>query len=302
MKPETIRAAAIAPVFLYVALITIARVGPSDPLELVAIAILVLPVFVMAWPGAGRWLLLPGAVLVAATAFATILTGGVPEGPWVPLAAGLLLASPLWFLGAILATRSSFGLTIISAIAGLGVALVLLSASVLPGADGGPAEFVAAVHTVVQNQLTQIAHLVMGTLPTAIPLSGSEDLLFATLSVLAFVGLLFAELAPDLSGERASPAIIPKGIGRPTAPFLRAIAGRTEPIPPPVAVRAGVAPLGAAALAIAVFLLLADALPEVAPTLIAIAVSGTLIVAFLRGRVQRNSRIPGGSPSTPSLR
>lgn len=197
---EVARLVLVAPFLLYVSAVALPTVHPIDAALALGLVVTALPLVPLprGRSNALGFALAPAALaLVGLYAFLT----GTAFGGWMAsVDAGILLASPLWFLAVVLQARDEPGTASFGLIAG-GTVGVLLLATVdrtRPGAVHGPAAFLNALGAVLHAQAGALATLLQGQVPSAIPLSQVADPAFALLAVVAAIGLV----APWLGGPQ----------------------------------------------------------------------------------------------------
>lgn len=303
----------VAPVFLYVALVTFLPLNGFDWASVVAAALTSLPVL---GPLAGRRagiLTVPAFLLFLDVALDAVISNGFPTGVAASVAGGLLLGTPLWFLGVVTLSEREPGISLLAAQIGLAQSTALLAArATLPTGPMGhtPVGFAQAYVGALTGQLDALAQLIRGIAPTSFPLQTVVDPVFLVLAASALLGIVLLELR-SLSAERtireASERVEkpwrPEGRHAPLAlpdQFEAVLKGRSAPEVPGRAYLGGLAGVGVATLVAIGFEAFAAEAPAFALVAVAIGAAVTLGLLIVLSAVRRD-RLEPAHPSAQVL-
>jgi hypothetical protein len=313
MNREFPRAVLVAPVFLYLAAIGIAAVHPINGLVVLAIASSILPLIPWIIGRSSPLTFVASPLILGLVGMWSFLAGSSPTGPTASLDAGVILASPLWFLAAILDSRREPGVSVFATVSGLAVGAMILATlnRMIGEPTSGPTSFLGALGSVLHDQASALVQLLGGTVPTNIPLSQVSDPIYAVLGVAAGIGIvapwLEAPAIDELSERRAAgfgadphgetagvPLHLPPEMDR------RLDEGST----PVIASRPSfgdAGPLLAAALAALGFVAFAAEAPAYSLLGVGVgaALAGVAVAWAIRGPPRRRRRLP--SPSSTSV-
>jgi hypothetical protein len=306
------RVALVAPVFLYALLVTFLPLAGVTWVVISAAALTALPVL---GPLAGRragLLTLPAFLLFLDVGVSAIIAGGYPGGVASDVAAGLLLGSPLWFLGVVAMSERELGVSLLAVQLGLAQAAALLStrSMLLPGIGGhSPRGFGLAYVNVLTAQLNGLAQLIRGTPPGAFPLQRVIDPLFLLLAAAALLGIVLAELgsrtaerARREASERVEKPWRPEGRHAPLAlpdQLESILRGRSRPEVPAVAYLGELAAVAVAVLVVLLFELAAAEVPSWALLGVATGAAVVLGLLIVLSAVRRD-RLEPAHPSATS--
>ncbi|MCI4349145.1 MAG: hypothetical protein L3J93_02860 [Thermoplasmata archaeon] len=274
MKGSDLRGFLLAPVFLYVGVVDLARFAGWDLLVGLVTILVALPLAEIVFPVKG-FTFIPAWLLAFFTGVGLAVTNGAPSGGWATLAAGVLLGAPFALLAGILLWRESKFATLLGVEGGLAALVSLLASSafaVEAGAESNATGWVLAFSHVNSEQVVDLSRWVQGGPGSAVPpLASLSDPVFLAFVLLAGLAILLALL------ERP-----------------RAIDPGPDPWDPQFSRSSGIAPLLVAGFAGLAFELTAAVEPKYALLGAAIGVVDALaaIVAFgvFSGRIRSSQR------------
>lgn len=290
-------AALVVPAPLYAALLVLERVSPGDPTILVGFALTVLFCTVTAvgllrhryWVNAGRTAFL--LLVVLPIAYSRIFG---PTG--VDLSAGVLLGSPLLWIGYTWDPSSSFSARLVALEGSFLVGILCLaanSAATFPPGSSPGEQFVTAVGSVISGQVQGVTALLFGGTPASMPLESVLDVGYVVLGTVAIVGTLAGMLAPQTALAEPLPwSIAP--LRSSTEPVnavderlaLRpgqreALATRTQPRAPGGVISPGFASVIVASFLALGFVVLAASVPSITLLVFVLGVVGAILAVAL---------------------
>jgi hypothetical protein len=206
-----VRAALLAPVFLYVAALNASRFGAWDPLVALVMAAMALPFLELIVPGAEGRFFVPAWALAMVSGIGLAQGVGAPGGLWAIIGAGVLLGAPLTILAGLIVWRESVFATVLGVIAGLGALIALLAGSdeaIAAGGSSGATGWVVAFSKANLDQFSAIVTWVnTGGLTNATPFGAVGDPAFLGLALVAGFTVILALLErPIESGRGPEPS------------------------------------------------------------------------------------------------
>ena len=228
MRTGWLRAALLAPVFLYVTALDAVRFAGWDPIVALVIVAMALPFLELLVPGAEGRFFVPAWALAMVAGIGIAQGVGAPGGWWATIGAGVLLGAPLTILAGLIIWRESVFATVLGVIAGLGALIALLAGSAEAiAAHGAPGatDWVVAFSRANLDQFSAIAAWVnSGGLTSVTPFGAIGDPVFIGLGLAAGFTIVLALLErPIESGrgpERSDP-LFPRSSG--VVPLVAAI-------------------------------------------------------------------------------
>jgi hypothetical protein len=269
VKFSDYRGLLIVPVFVYVTVLGFSRFDGWDPIVVLVIVGMSLPVVEFFRPeSGGRWFG-PAGVLAGIAGLGLTFSNGAPTGWLADVGGGVLLGSPITVMLGLLSWRRTRMAFLLGVEAGLAVLLVLLAtgeAVVTEAAGQGSSAWLVAFSTVNTLQFNALAQWFQGNIAGPLPpLTSVSDAVFLGLAVLAAFAIVLTLL------ER------PRHAG-----------GGPDPWDPHFSRSSGVVPLVAAAFAGLIFEFTAAVAPGEALLVVAIGVAGTLaLLVGLSGYASR---------------
>ncbi len=278
MNSTDLRSLLIVPVFLYVAALGFYSFAGWDPVVLLVVIAMALPVLEFLLPrSGGRWFA-PAWLLAGLTGLGLTITNGAPTGIWADIGAGVLLGTPITALAGLLLWRKSRLSYLIGVEAGLAVLLILVAAINYLNSlslSATSANWLLAFSGVNTLQFDALLRWVQGnTTGAAPPLAVVTDPVFIALAVLALLSVVLALL------ER------PAHSGRGPVPW-----------DPQFSRSSGIASIVVAAFAGLTFEWTAAAAPDYALLVVAVGVALALgTIAVLVAFTRRRRDVPTGPP------
>ena len=175
---------------------------------------LALPLVAVVTPRFARWIYLPTAMVVGATAVASVAHVGLASPPFADLAMGILLAAPVGIFAVMAEHRASLSTVMLGLFGGLSILeLDLATLRALPSVQpAGPTAWSTSAATVVGEQLSSLSQWAAAAGVAPPPLAYVGDAVFDALVLLAASGVLLSWLAFDarlgasaVQGPRGSP-------------------------------------------------------------------------------------------------